>query len=150
MKILYFIPFCLLFSCSSEEVSDTPTSNSTNQDSIEASEFEETIESISELELQTVGDLDNETFNSYLAEKKGILIDVRTPEEYAEGNIKGSQNINFNEEDFSTQLDRLDPMVPVFVYCHGGTRSGKARDLLAKKGFIEIYNLENGFGNWSE
>ncbi|OIQ36787.1 MAG: hypothetical protein BM555_02040 [Crocinitomix sp. MedPE-SWsnd] len=104
----------------------------------------------SELEPQTVRDLENEEFNSLLAETNGFLLDVRTPEEFEAGNIEGSVNINFYDENFEEQLDSLDTMTPVFVYCKAGGRSAQARDILVEKDFIEVYNLSGGFSNWSK
>lgn len=98
----------------------------------------------------TVENLNNETFGNYLAEKGGLLIDVRTAEEYADGHIDGAINRDFTNGDFEAYSDSLDTMSPVFVYCQSGGRSGKARDMLVDKDFLEVYNLENGYGAWEE
>ena len=76
------------------------------------------------------------------------MLDVRTPEEFSEGNISGAINMNFNAPEFETSLDSLDKTKPVYVYCQAGGRSGKAKDLLLEKGFKEVYNLIGGFGSW--
>ncbi len=133
-----------VFSCG--EATEETVSETTEE------EVEEVItnEEGSELEPQTVRDLENEEFNSLLAETNGFLLDVRTPEEFEAGNIEGSVNINFYDENFEEQLDSLDTMTPVFVYCKAGGRSAQARDILVEKDFIEVYNLSGGFSNWSK
>jgi phage shock protein E len=69
------------------------------------------------------------------------LIDVRTPEEYKEGNLEYSVNIDYLGEDFKTILSGLDKSKPVYVYCRSGNRSGKALDSLKILGFTHYYNL---------
>jgi len=78
----------------------------------------------------------------------GILVDVRTPEEYLEGHIDGAINIDFNGADFDTKIDSLDKLTPVLVYCQAGGRSGKAKDVMSEKGFSEVYNLIGGYSKY--
>ncbi|MBD3637155.1 MAG: rhodanese-like domain-containing protein [Crocinitomicaceae bacterium] len=132
----------LFISCNNSE--STEDTNS----STEISEEEEVVEN-NEVQ-QIAEDLDNATFQKYLDEKGGLLIDVRTPEEVENGSIEGAVNINFTNGDFETAVDTLDKSVPTFVYCQSGGRSGKAKDLLIENGFLEVYNLENGYGNWEK
>ncbi len=76
------------------------------------------------------------------------LIDVRTPEEYAEGYIEGAKNINFHAADFASRLDNLNKELPIFIYCGVGGRSGKTATILGEKGFVEIYDLNGGYTEW--
>lgn len=116
----------------------------------ETDETADTVITETEVVSQIVEDLDNATFELRLQEKGGVLIDLRTPEEVQEGSIEGSVNIDFNAGELTAAMDTLDPTVPIFVYCQGGGRSGQARDLLKEKGFLEIYNLREGYGNWEK
>ena len=76
------------------------------------------------------------------------LVDVRTPEEYKSGKIEGAQLINIYASNFEQMIDsKLDPTIPVGVYCHTGVRSKSAARLLAKKGFT-VYNLRGGILFW--
>lgn len=79
------------------------------------------------------------------------LVDVRTPEEYAESHIPGSINIDVKDkENFPLLIDRLlTPEQKVAVYCRSGRRSRTASDILVKKGF-KVYNLDKGILNWIE
>lgn len=78
------------------------------------------------------------------------LIDVRTPEEYKTGHLSNSKNHNFFDETFEKELDKLDKDVPVCVYCKSGGRSTKASEILRKKGFRAIYNLDGGIISWQK
>lgn len=76
------------------------------------------------------------------------LVDVRTPEETADGMIEGALNINFREDDFKEKIGHLDKAKPIAVYCGAGGRSGKTSQLLEELGFQEIYDLSGGFSQW--
>jgi rhodanese-related sulfurtransferase len=80
------------------------------------------------------------------------LVDVRTVAEYTEGYIPGSLNVNVkDEEGFPLAVDELlDKDRPVAVYCRSGRRSRTAAELLIKKGFQKVYNLDKGILNWME
>ena len=60
-----------------------------------------------------------------------LLLDVRTPEEYAAGHVPGSRNIPL---DCVGQAE-LDREVPLFVYCRSGARSGQACSILRERGY---------------
>jgi thioredoxin 1 len=76
------------------------------------------------------------------------IIDVRTPEEFSAGFIRDAKLINFYDEDFSKQIEKLDKNKPVFVYCKGGGRSAKAAEVFRKAGFTNIFDLKGGFMSW--
>jgi len=78
------------------------------------------------------------------------LVDVRTPEEYAEGHIKNAININLFDDNFEEQMSKLDKSKDIYVYCLKGGRSGKASNQLEKIGFSKVYDLEGGFQNWQK
>lgn len=75
------------------------------------------------------------------------ILDVRTPEEYAEGYIAGSVLIPVSE--LEKRLDELEKELPVIVYCRSGNRSTQASEILKKAGFKEIYNVLGGITDWS-
>ena len=67
-----------------------------------------------------------------------VVIDVRTPAEYAAGHIAGARNIDVEAADFGSKIAQLDRQAPYLVYCHSGRRSGIAATELAKAGFTDI------------
>jgi len=79
-----------------------------------------------------------------------IVVDVRTPEEYAAGHIENARLINFYDTNWSEQMSQLDKNKPVIVYCAVGGRSGKAYAALQKLGFKTIYDMKGGFDAWKK
>jgi len=75
-----------------------------------------------------------------------MLLDVRTPEEYAEGHIKGAKLIPV--QILAEHLKDVPKDKQVYVYCHSGKRSARASKLLAKNGFTNIENIEGGIVAW--
>ena len=88
-------------------------------------------------------------FESKLSNTNAQLIDVRTPEEYAQGHLKNAVNINYNSDDFEKQIAKLDKSRPVLVYCLSGGRSGKAASKMQDMGFAAVYNMEGGIMKWN-
>lgn len=77
------------------------------------------------------------------------LIDVRTPEEFTQGHLEGALNYDINSEEFESQISTLDKHKPVMVYCLSGGRSASAAQLMAGKGFVEVYNMQGGIMKWN-
>lgn len=73
-----------------------------------------------------------------LLEQGAVLLDVRTPGEFAQGHAKGAKNIPL--QSLQQQIDKLKKAgKPVVAYCRSGNRSGMAANLLNQNG-IEAYN----------
>jgi phage shock protein E len=67
-----------------------------------------------------------------------VIIDVRTSEEFAAGNIKGSKNIPLDTIPLNTEnIKTLNK--PIIVCCRSGMRSAKAASIL-KKNNIKVIN----------
>ena len=77
------------------------------------------------------------------------LIDVRTPEEFAEGHLENAINMDINGDNFEASVASLDKEKPVMVYCKLGGRSSKAATRLKELGFKNISDLEGGITNWT-
>jgi len=75
-----------------------------------------------------------------------LLIDVRSPQEYGQGFIAGSQNIPFI--DIMEGRHSLPKDKPVLLICSIGGRSFAAVQLLQEKGYTEVYNLDGGLQAW--
>ena len=79
-----------------------------------------------------------------LVAKGAVIVDVRTPEEYKAGHIRGSVNIPVDK--ISGQAEKLKKQgKPVITCCRSGARSGMAEEILKQKG-VEAYNG----GPWNE
>ncbi len=95
--------------------------------------------------------LEPQAFKSKIeATPDGVVLDVRTPEEVAQGVISGAKVIDFKGADFDQQIGSLDKSKPYFVYCASGGRSGKTATLMKEKGFTNVYSLEGGLTAWKE
>lgn len=75
-----------------------------------------------------------------LAQPEVVLLDVRTPEEYATGHLRNAQNLDFRSPDFASRAALLDPKKTYVLYCASGNRSSKAALLLQGKGFKNVVN----------
>jgi phage shock protein E len=83
-----------------------------------------------------------------IAEGKVVIVDVRTPDEFKEGHIKGAKNIDISSGDFEAQLAKLDKSQPTLVHCQAGGRSSRALKTFEKLGFTQVIHLDDGFGGW--
>ncbi|TDD77611.1 rhodanese-like domain-containing protein [Flavobacterium caseinilyticum] len=79
-----------------------------------------------------------------LIKEGALLVDVRTPAEFAEGNVKGSINIPLDQ--VANKIDRFKGKKYIIVFCRSGNRSAQAKTILEQKGFN---NITNG-GTWQD
>jgi len=77
-----------------------------------------------------------------------VIIDVRTPGEFAGEHIENATNIDFYSEAFRDMLDNLDKNKSYLIYCAVGGRSGSALDIMAELNFREAYNVLGGINQW--
>ena len=85
-----------------------------------------------------------------LRSQKNVVLDVRTPKEYAAGHIPGAVNIDVNAPDFEDKVKKLDKNKAYLVHCAAGARSRKACEKMGKLDFPTLYNLEGGFKEWEK
>lgn len=90
-------------------------------------------------------DISQEEFKAMLLTKKVTIIDVRTPQEYSQGNIPNSININSNDPELEVKLSSLDKNEPYVLYCVSARRSAGVMKVMKEKGFKETYNLQGGY-----
>ena len=93
----------------------------------------------------SVSDLGATEFLEKATAQDVVLIDVRTPGEFAEGNITNALNIDVQSSTFDSQIAQLDPTKTYALYCRSGNRSGIAAEKMADAGFTSIYNATVGF-----
>jgi rhodanese-related sulfurtransferase len=74
-------------------------------------------------------------------EQYAAVIDVRTPEEWAEGHLAGAVRMGIADADFQAQLATLDPGADYYIYCRSGNRAGQAIEIMRDLGFTgELVN----------
>ena len=94
-------------------------------------------------------DLSVNEFETMLSQDRTVqLLDVRTPEEFADNHLPGAINIDWRGEGFSEKAQKLDKDRPVMVYCRSGRRSAEAAATLDGIGF-KTYNLKGGILAWT-
>lgn len=88
-------------------------------------------------------------FDKFISDTSVVLLDVRTPAEYAEGHIPGTDfNIDVLEGTYTKiATEKLPKDRPVALYCRSGNRSKKAAAILAEKGYM-VVELGSGFRGW--
>jgi rhodanese-related sulfurtransferase len=77
-----------------------------------------------------------------------VLLDVRSPEEFAETKIAGAANLDFYSDNFEQKLADWDKSKAYYVYCHSGSRSSKTAQMMNRMGFTKVYNLNGGIVAW--
>lgn len=89
----------------------------------------------------------NEKVEEFRKTENAVLLDVRTEAEYSQGHIPHSINVDVDRiEDAVSVIS--DKNTPVFVYCHGGARSGYAVNALRKMGYSNAVNI-GGISSYS-
>lgn len=78
--------------------------------------------------------------------RKAQLIDVRETKEYEGGHILGARNIPMSQLKMRMKEIRNDR--PVYIYCQNTMRSGRAAQMLKRKGHSQLYQLKGGFKHW--
>lgn len=83
-----------------------------------------------------------------LVQKQGaLLLDVRTPEEFAEGHVDGAVNVPVQELEAKLASLPARKDQDVVVYCRSGVRSARASGILKSAGFSRVHDL-GAMSNW--
>ncbi len=121
-------------SCANSQSENQPKSANGNQEKTTISERHE-------LSPQQFGEKMNHLLDA-------PVLDVRTPREFAEGNLNRAINLDWNNPEFKQAIQSYDPSKPIFVYCLSGGRSGEAAAYMRYHGFAEVYELAGGILKW--
>jgi len=124
--ILFLLAAAGLFSCSNQQQAQAAAQSSIEVKKLTATEFSDKIKK----------------------SENATILDVRSADEYKEGHISDSKNIDWNSSEFKSQATALDKSKPLFVYCLSGARSAAAAEYFSKNGFNQIYELDGGMLKW--
>lgn len=80
----------------------------------------------------------------------GMVIDVRTAEEIAEGKIAGALELDYFLPSFQSKVDELGKDEEIYIYCAVGSRSREAAEMLIQQGFTKVYHLSGGIQAWAQ
>jgi rhodanese-related sulfurtransferase len=95
-------------------------------------------------------DINVEHFDKLRANTNNVVLDVRTPDEFAAGHIPGATNIDINSPEFEKKIAQLDKKRTYLVHCAAGGRSARACGKLSKLNFTDCYNLLGGMHAWEK
>lgn len=88
--------------------------------------------------------------NKYKNDSNAILVDVRTPAEFDAGHIQGAINVDYENSNFGTEVQKLDKTKDYFIYCRSGNRSSKSAIIMKNSGIKTIYDLQGGISKSPE
>lgn len=89
-------------------------------------------------------DINYKTATKLLKENNGVLLDVRSKQEYEETHLPGAINISLYDLKKEAIKSIPDKNKLVVVYCSCGSRSKQAQNLLEQLNYQNVYNLKNG------
>ena len=95
-------------------------------------------------------DLDQSSWERQASsDKKAIILDVRTPEEFEISRIPSSKNIDFyNPQNFMLEIEKLEKDNNYYIYCRTGVRSANSCALMKELEFKNTFNLVGGIVQW--
>ena len=94
-------------------------------------------------------EVDAAGFAAALKRPGTVVLDVRTPAEFAAGHLAGAVNVDVNAADFRTIVGGLAKDVPYAVYCRSGNRSATALAIMKGLGFTNTFHLGGGIQAWT-
>jgi len=77
-----------------------------------------------------------------------VILDVRTPAEFADEHIENAINLDFYSETFKDDLNKLDKTKTYLIYCRTGSRGESSLAIMKELGFREVYNISGGIAGW--
>ena len=77
-----------------------------------------------------------------------VIVDVRTPDEFADGHLENAINIDFNADSFRDNLNLLDKSNTYLIYCRSGNRSAQALTTMNDLGFSDVRDM-GGIIDWT-
>ena len=92
--------------------------------------------------------VDTATAEKMIKEGSVVLLDVRTPQEFAEGHLNLALNKDYQSPHFAEEVNLLDKGKTYLLYCRSGRRSALAAEQMQNLGFQKIYNMQGGIVKW--
>jgi len=81
---------------------------------------------------------------------EAVVLDIRTPKEYAEGHIPDAINIDYKADSFESELEKLDRDTTYLMHCRSGRRSANSLEIFEKLGFQRVIHMDDGILGWQE
>lgn len=88
-------------------------------------------------------------WSQFLNDENGVIIDVRTEDEFLSGKIPSALNLDIHKgQGFVSMVEELNPNKNFYVYCAAGIRSANACSVMQQLGIENTFNLSGGVSNW--
>ncbi|HEX7456552.1 MAG TPA: rhodanese-like domain-containing protein [Candidatus Nanoarchaeia archaeon] len=101
---------------------------------------------------QVIEDITPKEAHSLISDNKEsgdfVIVDLRTPDEYASGHIEGATNLDYYSDTFRDELENLDKNKTYLIHCQSGRRSSAALEIMKNLGFKKVYNMTGGMVEW--
>ena len=97
-----------------------------------------------------ITEVDTASAQTQIAAGGVTVLDVREPDEYAEGALVGALHIPRGHLEAQIEGRILDKDASVIVYCAGGIRSAFAAKTLAELGYSNVLSMAGGYGKWKD
>ena len=94
--------------------------------------------------------IDVEKFDALRTQADQVVLDVRTPAEFADGHVAGAINLPISKQPFDDAIAKLDKSKSYLVYCHSGKRSFLASQRMRAAGFEHLLNFSGGIVAWEK
>jgi len=92
--------------------------------------------------------IDGKALEALMSDGKGlVIVDVREPELFTAGHIKGAINIPYDDAK-PRIVKELAPKDRIVFVCHGGPMGDELGKMLVKNGYKDVYNLAGGMKKW--
>jgi phage shock protein E len=95
----------------------------------------------SEGKVKTISATEYKAHHDKIDNQEVVLVDVRTPAEFAAGHLQKTQHADFLSGEFEKEMPTWDKGKTYYLYCASGNRSGKAARLMEEAGFKNVYNI---------
>lgn len=79
-----------------------------------------------------------------------VVLDVRTPAEFAEGHLPEAKLLDYRSPNFAAEVAKLDKSKTYLVHCAAGGRSARACTKMISLGITNVVNLDGGLGAWKD
>jgi len=91
----------------------------------------------------------DEANQQFQASDNAVLVDVRTPEEWAETGIPvGAKTLTWQDEFVAKAASELPKDAEIYVICRSGNRSAQASQWLIEQGYTKVFSIEGGIVEW--
>ena len=98
----------------------------------------------------SITEIDTASADARIAVGGVAVLDVREPDEHAEGALIGALHIPRGHLEAQVEGRLTDKNAPVIVYCAGGVRSAFAAKTLGELGYTNVLSMAGGFGKWKD